>query len=120
MAFPPQQRSGRERVSGQLDWKSWVPLFVLAGLAWLLEILDGASSVLMMQNQGNAAELNPFVRGVFQDLGPVAVVLLKFGLATIVLTSFLHLARRRRRVLARNCLIVAVILAAVGVVSNLA
>jgi len=119
MALPPRRRIASERTSTQPVWKPWVPLFALAGLAWLLELLDGATAVIMMQNRGNTAELNPVVRGVFQGFGPLAVVLLKFGLATIVLTSFLYLARKRRRVLARNCLLVALILAAMGVVSNL-
>jgi hypothetical protein len=107
-----------EQASGQTDWRSWIPLFTLAALAWVLEILDGATAVVMMQNQG--IELNPLIRGVFHGLGPLAVVLLKFGIATIVLASFLYLARMRRRVLARNCLVLAVLLAALGVLSNLA
>jgi len=94
-------------------------LLPIAIVAWLLEILDGATAVIMMQSRGEDSELNPFVRGVFLGHGPLAVVLLKFGLATIVLAAFLLLARSRRHVLARNCLVMALVLAAVGVLSNL-
>jgi hypothetical protein len=116
-----RRRRTRRQVTEQphepSTWKSWIPLFTLAVLAWVLEILDGATAVMMMQNQGT--ELNPFIRGVFQGVGPLAVVLLKLGLATIVLSAFLYLARVRRRVLARNCLLLTVVLAAVGVASNI-
>jgi hypothetical protein len=112
------RRRTTEHVSEQPNWKSWIPLLTVAALAWVLEILDGATAVVMMQNQGT--ELNPVIRGVFHGLGPLAVVLLKFGLATVVLASFLYLARARRRVLARNCLLLTVVLAAIGVASNIA
>ena len=105
--------------ASERDDKHWVPLLWLAALAWLLEMCDAATAVIMMQNRGDTAELNPVVRGVFQGLGPLAVVVLKFGLATLVLAAFLYLAHARRRVLARNSLLIATALAAVGVASNL-
>jgi hypothetical protein len=112
-------RAARPGASRRFDGNAWLPILAIAALAWLLEILDGVTSVVMMQNHGNAAELNPLVRGTFEGLGPIAVVLLKFVLATIVLTSFVYLARGRRRVLARNCLLIALALATIGVLSNL-
>ena len=98
---------------------SLAPLVALAALVWLLELLDGVTAVVMMRDHGNSAELNPFVRGVFDAVGPLGVVLMKFGLASIVLASFVHLAHKRRTTLARNCLLVALGLAALGVASNL-
>jgi hypothetical protein len=86
---------------------------------WALDLLDAATAILMMQHHGDMAELNPLIRGVFQGFGPVAVVLLKAGLASIVIPTFLYLAHRRRPVLARNCLLVALAFAAIGTLSNL-
>jgi Domain of unknown function (DUF5658) len=119
MPLPSRRRPARQSVSEQPDRKPFVRLLPIAALAWLLVILDGATAVLMMQNRGAGAELNPLVRAVFLGLGPLAVILLKFALATIILTSFLYLARSRRHVLARNCLLMAVVLGGVGVLSNL-
>jgi Domain of unknown function (DUF5658) len=95
------------------------PLVVLAVLAWMVEMLDGITGVLMMQRDGYTSELNPLVRGAFQDHGPLAVVLLlKVGPSTLVLLAFLRLARKRP-VLARNVLLAALALGAIGVWSNL-
>jgi len=103
----------------QSDGRRLAPVFVLAALAWLLEMLDGATGVLMMQHHGYTSELNPLVRGVFQNLGPIPVMLLlKVGPSTLVIALFVYLSRKRR-VLARNALFLAVIFGAVGVWSNL-
>ena len=119
MPLPVWRRVARKVPAAQPDQTPMGSLLAIAALAWLLQILDGATAVVMMQNRGHTAELNPLVRGVYVGLGPLAVVLLKFGLASVVLATFLRLARGRQRVLARNCLLAALVLAAVGVLSNL-
>src|SRR5687767_4112220 len=89
-------------------------ILLLAALAWLLELLDGASAVSMMQQLGPAAELNPLVREVFRASGPPGVMLLKFASATLVITLFVVLDYRRRPILARISLLVTIALASLG------
>ena len=119
VSLPTKRQLAMKGTTDQSDGRRLAPVFVLAALAWLLEMLDGATGVLMMQHHGYTSELNPLVRGVFQNLGPVAVMLLlKVGPVTLVIALLVFLARKRR-VLARNTLFIAVILGAVGVWSNL-
>jgi hypothetical protein len=115
--LPSLREFAKQRSSVQPGRRSFIPLVALAVVAWVLEMLDGVTGVLMMQRQGYASELNPLVRGAFHDYGPL-VLLLKLGPATIVLLAFLGLARRRP-VLARNVLVAAIALGAIGVWSNL-
>jgi hypothetical protein len=96
-----------------------IPLvLILAGIAWVLELLDGATAILMMQHLGPDAELNPAVRSLFQATGPLGVVLLKICAATIVIPAFAYIGYRRHSVLAFVSLTLAIILASVGVASN--
>ena len=91
----------------------------LAAVVWLLEVADGVTAILMMQRSGESAELNPLVRGLFQTVGVPGIVALKCGLIGMVIGTFIVLAYRRRVVLARNCLLIAMLFAVLGILSNL-
>lgn len=91
----------------------------MAAVVWLLEVADGVTAIVMMRRSGDAAELNPLVRGIFQTVGVPGIVALKCGLIGVVISVFVALAYRHRVVLARNCLLIAMLFAVVGVLSNL-
>jgi hypothetical protein len=119
VSLPSWRQFASSDQSEQSSHRRLLPLVGLAAFAWLVEMLDGATGVLMMQRHGYTSELNPLVRAVFHDLGPIPVMLLlKVGPSTLVLVLFLYLSRKRR-VLARNALFLALLLGAVGVWSNL-
>ena len=103
----------------RLEREQWSAILVLAAIAWLLELLDGATAILMMQHLGPCLELNPVVREVFRSVGPVGVVLFKVGIASVVIPIFVYFGYRRRPVLARVSLLATIVMAGVGVVSNL-
>jgi hypothetical protein len=95
------------------------PALVLLGVVALaLQGLDLLSAVRMVAQGGVDAELNPLLRGVWWSLGPVAVGEVKIGLATVALGVLLLLGAAGRGRLARNCLVLASNIAAVGVLSN--
>lgn len=94
-------------------------LLVLAGGAALLQLLDGATALVMMHHFGPTSELNPLMRDTFESLGTPGVVLLKLVSAGLIMPAFVALGRRGRPILARNCLGVGVLLGFVGVLSNL-
>ncbi len=93
-------------------------VLILASVAWLLQLFDGATAILMMQRFGPGAELNPAVRGLFQVIGPIGVVLLKLAVASVVIPAIAYIGFRRRARLACFSLTIAIVLATLGVASN--
>jgi hypothetical protein len=92
---------------------------ILVGLAWLLQLLDGITSVQMMRAYGTTAELNPFIQTVFVHMGILGVAAVKAAVAGSLVVLFSRLARRGQLRLARLGLIVAGLLGLLGCLSNL-
>jgi hypothetical protein len=100
--------------NGQRNLVLW-----LAGMAMLFQIMDGATAIRMMYELGKQAELNPAIRAIFEHTGPAGVIMLKVGMASLVLPMMTYVGRRGRVVLARNCLAVVVGLGVLGTLSNI-
>ncbi len=85
-------------------------------LAWLLQALDVATGLLMIQARGPMAEANPLMRELYQSFGPLVMLDLKALVVWWLLRLFLPLGRVGRR---RGALLVAGF-GLVGAASNVA
>jgi hypothetical protein len=109
-----------ERSGGSLWRKAqWNLVLGLAAAAMLFQVLDGATAIQMMYESGQHAELNPVIRDVFHNLGPLGVLSLKVGVASVVLSMLVYLAHRGHVVLARNFLLISIGLGVIGTLSNI-
>ena len=72
----------------------------------------------MILRHGINAELNPILRVVFISSGPVGLAVIKLGVAAVVVAVLQRLAHEGRSQLARNSLLIAVIVGLIGALSN--
>lgn len=93
-------------------------LCLLFLIALVLQSLDLISALNVIKMGGIGMELNPLIRAVWLGLGPFGVEALKLGLASAALGLLLVVGLQGRTRLARNCLVLASNIAAVGVLSN--
>jgi hypothetical protein len=94
-------------------------IFILAGLALLMHILDLATGLRMMLVYGIHLEQNPLARFVMQNAGPIGLVELKLGVVLAGIVLFVRTAQLGRPRLARNCLLIAACIGMLGWTSNL-
>jgi hypothetical protein len=94
-------------------------IYVLAGLALLMHVLDLATGLRMMLVYGLALEQNPLARTVMTTAGPLGLVELKLGVVLAGLLLFVRTAQAGRPRLARNCLLIAAGIGLLGFTSNL-
>jgi Domain of unknown function (DUF5658) len=104
---------------GARVWTGPVALYALAVLTLVLHALDVATGIRMMLVYGINLEQNPIARGIMQTAGPLGLIEAKFLIVGLGVILFLHTARRGRARLARNCLLLAAALGALGFSSNL-
>ena len=96
-----------------------VTLYALAALTLLLHGLDLATGLRMMVVYGVGLEQNPIARGIMQAAGPLGLIEAKFLIVGLGVVLFLRAAKVGRARLARNCLLLAAALGALGFSSNL-
>jgi len=96
-----------------------VALYVLAIVTLVLHALDVVTGVRMMLVYGVGLEQNPIARGIMLAAGPLGLIEAKFLIVGVGLVVFLRAARHGRARLARNCLLLAAALGALGFSSNL-
>jgi hypothetical protein len=94
-------------------------LYTLALLTLVLHALDVATGIRMMLVYGIGLEQNPIARGIMQTAGPIGLIEAKFLIVGLGVVLFLRAARLGRARLARNCLLLAAALGALGFSSNL-
>jgi Domain of unknown function (DUF5658) len=104
-------RQRRLGTSVSLLWAFWLTAFVLEGF-------DLVSALHMVAEGGIRTELNPLMRFTWLSYGPAGVEVLKLGLALAALGLLLSLGATGRTRLARNSLVLACNIAAIGVLSN--
>jgi hypothetical protein len=92
-------------------------LVVSLGILALAQLFDYVSFMFMIERHGLAAELNPIVVTLAENLGLVGLTLVKVGAVAFLGFSVLLLMPRRPHV-ATAVLAVGVILGVVGGVSN--
>ena len=88
-------------------------------LALSLHALDLLTGIRMIEVYGLAAEQNPFARMLFRAVGPLGLALAKFGVVGCGVFVLVLLGLVGRRRLARNSLVLAVLLGLLGFASNL-
>ena len=93
-------------------------LGLLAAVALLLQVLDLVTSRRLIMEYGIAAELNPLLAAAFTAGGPGHVVVLKLSGAVMSVGTLLGLGAAGRPRLARNSLLLAIPIGAVGWLSN--
>jgi hypothetical protein len=94
-------------------------LYALAVLTLVLHALDVATGIRMMLVYGINLEQNPIARGIMQAAGPLGLIEAKFFIVGLGVVLFLRAAKLGRARLARNCLLLAAALGALGFSSNL-
>jgi hypothetical protein len=104
---------------GARVWTGPGALYALAALTLVLHALDVATGVRMMLVYGINLEQNPIARGIMQTAGPLGLIEAKFLIVGLGVVLFLRAARLGRARLARNCLLLAAALGALGCSSNL-
>ena len=92
-------------------------LVVSLGILSLAQLFDYVSFMVMIERHGLAAELNPIVVALAENLGLVGLTLVKVGAVAFLGFSVLLLMPRRPHV-AVGVLSVGVILGVIGGVSN--
>ncbi|MBV9356292.1 MAG: hypothetical protein JO023_12285 [Chloroflexi bacterium] len=95
-----------------------VVITLLAVLVLVAQLLDLVSGLRMVLDDGINAELNPLFRLILVSTGPAGAAVVKLSVAVLVVTLLLRLARAGRAQLARNCLLVAIDIGLVGLLSN--
>jgi hypothetical protein len=93
-----------------------MPLIALGILA-VAQLFDYVSFMVMIQRHGLAAELNPIVIALANNVGLIGLTLVKAGAVLFLALAVLLLMPRRRHV-AVAVLSVGVVLGVVGGVSN--
>jgi Domain of unknown function (DUF5658) len=94
-------------------------IYALAVLTLLLHLLDLATGIRMMLVHGLSLEQNPIARAIMQTAGPLGLIEAKLAIVGLGVVLFLRAAKLGRARLARNCLLMAAALGAVGLSSNL-
>jgi hypothetical protein len=94
-------------------------IYFLAGAALFMHALDLASGLRMMLVYGVELEQNPFARTIMHHAGPLGLIEMKLGVVLAALVLFIRTAEAGRPRLARNCLILAVVIGVLGFASNL-
>jgi hypothetical protein len=94
-------------------------LYALAILTLVLHALDLATGIRMMLVYGISLEQNPIARAIMQTTGPLGLIEAKLLIVGVGVALFLRAASRGRARLARNCLLLAAVLGALGLSSNL-
>ncbi len=115
----PHDDDSRALASTMLADPAAHSLAVLAGVAWLLQMLDAVTFLHLMALRGPAAELNPLVRAAYVAMGPSAIIALKAGIAGPVVLVLARMGRWGDRRIARVGLLVAAALGLLGALSNL-
>lgn len=95
-----------------------VVLTLLVLFVLLTQLLDLLTALHMVLSYGVDAELNPLLRTALIQSGLAGATAFKLGGATVAVVMWLALARAGRGRLARNCLLLAVAIGLVGVLSN--
>jgi hypothetical protein len=93
-------------------------ILLLAPLALLAQVLDLLTALGMIVQCGIDAEVNPLIRAAVVGAGPAGAAGIKLGGATAAVAVLLGLAKVGRVRLARNCLLLALGIGLVGVLSN--
>ena len=91
--------------------------FIALGMLAVAQLFDYVSFMIMIERHGLAAELNPIVVALADNVGLIGLTLVKAG-AVIFLAFAVLLLMPRRRHVATAVLTVGVILGVVGGVSN--
>jgi hypothetical protein len=94
-------------------------IYLLAGLALLVHVLDLATGLNMMLTYGIHLEQNPLARAIMQSSGPIGLAQAKLGVVGLGVLVFVWTARVGRARLARNCLVFAVGAGVLGATSNM-
>jgi hypothetical protein len=94
-------------------------LYALAIVTLVLHALDLATGIRMMLVYGVGLEQNPIARAIMQTAGPLGLAEAKFFIVGLGVILFLRTAKLGRARLARNCLLLAAALGALGFSSNL-
>lgn len=95
---------------------SAMPLLAL-GLLALAQLFDYVSFMVMIDRHGLAAELNPIVVAIANNLGLIGLTLVKAGAVVFLACAVMVLMPRRKHV-ATAVLTVGVVLGFVGGISN--
>jgi hypothetical protein len=95
-----------------------VAMTLLATIVLVAQALDLVSGLHMVLRYGMGAELNPLLRVMLISAGPAGAAVVKLGAAVLAVALLLGLARTGRTLLARNCLLIAVVIGFVGALSN--
>ncbi len=91
--------------------------FIALGMLAVAQLFDYVSFMIMIERHGLAAELNPIVVALADNIGLIGLTLVKAG-AVIFLAFAVLLLMPRRRHVATAVLTVGVILGVVGGISN--
>jgi len=94
-------------------------IYLLAGLAMAMHVLDLVTGLRMMQVYGIETELNPLARFIMQTAGSIGLIELKLGVVAGALVLFVFTAQVGRPRLARNCLLLVAGMGVLGWSSNL-
>ena len=91
----------------------------LAVMTVLAHALDLATGVRMMLVHGIGMEQNPLARVIMSQAGPVGLAEVKLAVVAGGIVLFMRTARAGRARLARNCLVLAMLIGLLGAASNL-
>ena len=94
-------------------------IYLLAGFALVMHVLDLVTGLRMMQVYGLDLEQNPLARFIMQTAGPIGLIEVKLGVVAGAVALFICTAQVGRPRLARNCLLLAAALGILGWSSNL-
>ena len=96
-----------------------MPLLFSIGALAVAHLFDYVSFLLMVKRHGLAAEANPVVISVAEELGLPGVTLAKLAVVAFAALATVVLARRRRG-LARAVVVLGVVAGLIGGLSNVA
>src|SRR5690348_2917273 len=82
-------------------------IYILAGFALLMHVLDLATGLRMMLTLGIHLEQNPLARLIMHSAGPLGLVEVKLAVVLAGVLLFVRTAQVGRARLARNCLLIA-------------
>ena len=94
-------------------------IFLLAGFALAMHVLDLTTGLRMMQVFGIETEQNPLARFIMHTAGPIGLIELKLGVVASAVLLFVFTAQVGRPRLARNCLLLVAGMGILGWSSNL-
>src|SRR3981081_3610306 len=89
-------------------------IYILAGFALLMHVLDLATGLRMMLVFGIHLEQNPLARLIMHNAGPIGLVEFKLGVVIAGILLFMRTAQIGRPRLARNCLLAAACIGMLG------